>query len=163
MLSKRTLLPAIIGILLYAGFAPAASFAASAKEPPLEITSRSMEADGGLKKVVFLGNVVAVQGDLSIGAAKLIVHYKEQGKGISRIEAIGDVRVEKAGRVATADRGGYEVGKAMVVLTGSARVQQGDNSVEGDEISFFLDSDRSIVKSQAGSRVRAILTPGENR
>jgi lipopolysaccharide export system protein LptA len=33
--------------------------------------------------------------------------------------------------------------------------------VEGDEISFYLNEDRSVVKSQAGSRVRAILTPRE--
>lgn len=131
------------------------------KSQPLEITSQKLEADGTLKKVVFVGKVVATQGGLTIRSAKLIVGYGQSGTRVSSIEAIGDVIVQKDDRIATAGRGLYKVAEGTVVLTEAPRVQQGDNSVEGDEIVFYLEEDRSIVKSQSGSRVRAILTPRE--
>lgn len=149
-------------LLLSAGTARCADSGVSGEAQGLEITSASMEADGSMRQVVFVGDVVARQDGLLIRAAKLTVSYEEPGNRISRVEAIGDVQVEKDGRVATGDRGLYEVGKGSILLSGSARVQQGDNSVEGDEIVYFLEENRSIVRSKTGSRVRAVLTPGEN-
>jgi lipopolysaccharide export system protein LptA len=109
--------------------------------------------------VVFLGDVIARQAGLTIKAAKLVVYYQGKGNQISRVEAIGNVKIEKDGRIATGGRGLYEVGKETITMTESPRVQQGKNSVEGDEIVFFLEEDRSIVKSKTGSRVKAIMTP----
>ncbi len=160
MVSRISLVAVIVGLVLAL---PVCSepIGAAGKGMPLQVTSSSLEADGGLKQVVFVGNVVAVQGALTMHADKLIVRYAGQSHDVSQIEALGKVRIEKDGRVATAGRGIYEVGKGVVVLTRSPRVQQGVNSVEGDEIIFYLNEDRSVVKSQAGSRVRAILTPRE--
>jgi lipopolysaccharide export system protein LptA len=128
---------------------------------PLEITSQRLEADGALREVVFSGKVVAVQDGMIIRSNKLIVRYFASREEISSVEAVGEVRIEKSGRIATAGRGLYEVAEGTVVLTETPRVQQGENSIEGDEIVFFLEEDRSIVKSRSGSRVRAVLTPKE--
>jgi lipopolysaccharide export system protein LptA len=159
--TTRAILIALILTVFSAGSLSAQTAEPSDKALPLEITSRTLEADGGLRKVVFLGNVVAVQGEMTLRSQKLIVNYLENGQQISSVEALGDVKVEKGGRIATAGRGLYEVEKGTVTLTDGPRVQQDDNTVEGDEIVFFLDEDRSIVKSQTGSRVRAVLTPRE--
>jgi lipopolysaccharide export system protein LptA len=162
MVSNRTfILMFLLSLLVLPGAAWSESPVSLDRGQPLEITSNRLESDGGLKQVVFLGNVVAKQGGLTIKASKLIVSYQGKNNQVSRIEAIGDVTIVKDNRIATGGRGVYEVGKETIVMTGSPRVQQGENSVEGDEIAFFLNEDRSIVKSKAGSRVKAILAPRE--
>ncbi|ABA89181.1 lipopolysaccharide ABC transporter, periplasmic protein LptA [Syntrophotalea carbinolica DSM 2380] len=156
----RVLLVTVLVSLSLVDTAWCEASATAGKAQPLEITSQKLEADGTLKKVVFVGKVVARQDGLTIRSSKLIVAYGQSGTRVSSIEAIGDVVVQKDDRTATAGRGLYNVAEGTVVLTETPRVQQGDNSVEGDEIVFYLEEDRSIVKSQSGSRVRAILTPG---
>jgi len=124
---------------------------------PIEITSSRMEADGNLRRVKFIGQVIARQGEMTIHAEELVVHYESQGGRISTVEALRQVRIVKGDRIATGGRAVYDVAKAQVVLTGSPRVQQGANSIAGQEITFFLDSERSIVKGDSGSRVKAIF------
>lgn len=152
----------ILSLLVLPRVAWCEATAIAEKGQALEVSSRSLESDGGLQQVTFMGDVVARQGALTLKAAKLVVYYQGENNRISRVEAIGDVTIEKDGRVATGGRGIYEIGKEKITLTESPRVQQGNNSVEGDEIVFFLNEDRSIVKSKTGSRVRAIMTPKGN-
>lgn len=163
MASTRTfILMMLLSLLVLPGTAWSESSGVSDRGQPLEITSNRLESDGGLRQVVFLGNVVAKQGSLTIKASKLVVYYQGEGNQVSKVEAIGDVTITKDNRIATGGRGVYEVGNETIVMTGSPRVQQGENSVEGDEIAFFLNQDRSIVKSKTGSRVKAILAPRGN-
>ncbi len=160
--NRTFILMLLLSLLVLPGLAWSEATGVLEKGQPLEITSNRLESDGGLRQVVFLGNVVAKQAGLTIKASKLVVFYQGKNNQVSRVEAIGDVTITKDDRIATGGRGVYEVGKETIVLTDSPRVQQGKNSVEGDEIAFFLNEDRSIVKSKAGSRVKAILTPREN-
>lgn len=163
MASNRTyILMMLLSLLVLPGVAWSESPVSLDRGQPLEITSNRLESDGGLRQVVFLGNVVAKQGGMTIKASKLVVSYQGKNNQVSRVEAIGDVMIVKDDRIATGGHGVYEVGKETIVMTDSPRVQQGENSVEGDEIAFFLNEDRSIVKSKAGSRVKAILAPREN-
>ena len=44
-------------------------------------------------------------------------------------------------------------------MTGSPKVTEGDDFVEGQEITLYLDEKRSVVSGGAGGRVKAIFTP----
>ena len=47
-----------------------------------------------------------------------------------------------------------------LVLTGDARVWQGQNSITGHQITYYLDENRSLVDSQGSQRVRAFHDQG---
>lgn len=81
MASTRTfILMMLLSLLVLPGTAWSESSGVSDRGQPLEITSNRLESDGGLRQVVFLGNVVAKQGSLTIKASKLVVYY--QGRAI---------------------------------------------------------------------------------
>ena len=131
---------------------------------PIQITSDRLDAEHAARQVRFFGNVTARQGDLVIHARELIVHL-DADQEIERIEASGAVRLIQGGRVATGEKGIYHRLEGRVVLTGSARIRQGEDFIEGEEITVFLDEERSIVKGGPdGTRVNAIFHPrGEGR
>ncbi|MDH3394247.1 MAG: hypothetical protein OEL66_09570, partial [Desulfobulbaceae bacterium] len=66
-------------------------------------------------------------------------------------------------RTATADRAIYRQQVGTMELIGNATVHQGQNKVTGDEITVYLQEDRSVVKSHDNGRVRAILFPKQKK
>ncbi len=127
----------------------------------IEISSRRLEADHAAGKVKFIGDVVAVQGDTTIRAEELVLFQSDKEQRIERIEAFRQVRIEQGGRIATGNKAVLDRTRGQVVLTGSPKVSQGADFVEGDEIVFFLDSERSIVRSKGSERVKAVFHPRE--
>ncbi len=127
----------------------------------IEITSRRLEADQAAGTVRFIGEVVAVQGDITIRAEELTLYQAKEGRRIDRMEAFRQVRIEQGERVATGQKAIFDKARGQVVLTGSPKVYQGADFVEGDEIVFFLDSERSIVRSKGSERVKAVFHPRE--
>lgn len=127
----------------------------------IQISSRRLEADHGTGKIMFVGEVVAVQGDTTIRADELTLYQSDKGQRIDRIEAFRQVRIEQGDRVATGQKAVLDKNRGQVVLTGSPKVSQGADFVEGDEIVFFLDSERSIVRSKGSERVKAVFHPRE--
>lgn len=130
---------------------------------PVSVTSDRLEADDKLHQIRFVGNVVARQGDVVIYAGKLVLIYPESGRDIDRIEASGSVRIVQGSRVATGEKASFYNKERKIVLTGSPRVYQGDDFLEGDEIIVLLDEEKSIVKSKQGSRVNAVFHPKGER
>lgn len=127
----------------------------------IEISSRRLEADHAAGKVKFIGEVVAVQGDTTIRAEELVLYQAENDQSIKRIEAFRQVRIEQGERIATGNKAVLDKTRGQVVLTGSPKVSQGTDFVKGDEIVFFLDSERSIVRSKGSKRVKAVFHPRE--
>jgi lipopolysaccharide export system protein LptA len=87
------------------------------------------------------------------------------GQEIDRVEAEGAVKIQQGDRMAVADRALY-LAKALprrLVLTGEARVWQGQNSITGYQITYYLDENRSLVDSQGSRRVRAFYDQGAKR
>jgi lipopolysaccharide export system protein LptA len=156
-----------LAIFLFATTCRAEVSAKSGKtvsKEPIRITSDRLETDQSARKMEFVGNVVARQGDLTIYARKLDMFYGPDNHEIERVEAHGDVRVVQGDRVATGQQGVFFRKEGKIVLTGSPRVHQGQDYVEGDEITVFLNEERSIVKGGGGSRVNAVFTPkGEGK
>lgn len=144
------------------GYCPGALAAKTAgDEEVIQISSRRLEADQATGKVRFIGDVVAVQGDTTIRAEELMLYQAGKEQRVDRIEAYRSVRIEQGERIATGQKAVFDKAGGQVVLTGSPRVSQGQDFVEGDEIVFFLDSERSIVRSKGSERVKAVFHPRE--
>lgn len=164
----RNLSLALFLTFLLAGLANAAEpaqkrVAGYDRSLPINVTADRLEADDVARKVKFVGNVAAKQGEVVIYASVLTLFYQEGSQEIDRVEAEGDVRIVQGARVATGEKGVFYRADGRVVLTGNARVHQGEDFVEGDVITVLLGEEKSIVHGRDGSRVNAIFHPKEER
>ena len=129
---------------------------------PINIVSDRLEADDMARKVKFIGHVIVRRGDVTLYAHEVLVTYL-QGKGdIEEIIASGEVRIIQNDRIATAERATLYQKEAKIVLTGSARLLQGKDSIDGEEITVLINEEKSIIKAEQGGRVQAIFYPNES-
>ncbi|MEE8283950.1 MAG: LptA/OstA family protein [Alphaproteobacteria bacterium] len=89
---------------------------------PLEIyADEGIEWDQKNKRYVARGNAKAIQGDTTVHADTLTAYYEEKnGKGsqITRIEAVGKVKIVSPSQTAYGDKGVYDSRQNVLVLTG---------------------------------------------
>ena len=133
------------------------------RNQPVEITAQQLEVLQLERQSIFTGDVVAVQGEMTLYADKLIVYLQEAQQQIDRLEAIGGVKFVQLDRVATADRAVFQQVDEVLILTGNAVVTQGGNSVSGDEITLFIQEDRTVVKGSKTNRVKAVIVPEKKK
>jgi lipopolysaccharide export system protein LptA len=122
----------------------------------LQVDSRSLEARGADGEVVFEGDVVARQGDLTLQSDRLDVALDTETRELRTVLARGHVRIQKGEVVATAEEASYEAGTGVVVLTGGPKVWRGKDVVAGARITLYLAENRSVVEG-----ARAVLFPGK--
>lgn len=146
-----------------AGAFAADSATGFASDAPIEVTSRRMEAFSAPRRVHFAEEVVAKQGNAVIYADDLTVYFAGEEQEVERIEVEGNVRIVQEDRIATGGKGVFRRSEGIIVLTDSPRVRQGADFVEGDEITIFLNEERSVVKSEGGSQVRAVFHPKDGK
>jgi lipopolysaccharide export system protein LptA len=126
---------------------------------PVKVTADQLEADDEKQTLVFSGNAVAVQGDITVYADRLTVEYSGAKRELQKVIAEGHVRIIQGTRVATGGKAILYQIDERIVLTESPKVTDGDDYVQGDEITIFLNDKRSVVTSGQGGRVNAVFTP----
>lgn len=141
-----------------------------AEAKPIVITADRLISDTQNNLARFEGSVKAIQGDTTIEADRLTVHYKKEGNpqvaagpdALSKITASGNVRIKFDNRLAVTDEAVYITDQRILTLTGSpARVTSGKDQVTGAVITLHRDSGRIEVQGGGGSQVEAILHSGE--
>jgi outer membrane protein assembly factor BamD len=130
------------------------------KSQPIDITSDKVEAFWKENLIVFRGNVIARQKDMVIYADSLEALIVEDGKGIERVVAGGNVKIQQGLRVANCQKAVFYNLDQKVILTGDPNVSEGDNIVSGDEIIFDIDKNRMEVKGGTSGRGKAKIQPG---
>jgi len=136
---------------------------ASAREQgsrPIDVTADRVSADNARNMVTFEGNVVALQGDVTLYSDRIRAEYSREAGAIDRIEAEGSVRIVQEGREAHAARATFFNLEQRVVLSGGATLRQGQNTIKGETITIFLRENRSVVTGgKDGGRVQAVINP----
>jgi outer membrane protein assembly factor BamD len=131
------------------------------KGQPIDITSDKVEAYWKQNLIIFRGNVVARQKDMVIYADSLEAVTLQDGKGIERVTAGGNVKIQQGLRVANCEKAIFYNLDQKVVLTGDPKVSEGENIVSGDEIIFDIDKNRVEVRGGSSGRGKAKIQPGE--
>ncbi|HOP40815.1 MAG TPA: lipopolysaccharide transport periplasmic protein LptA [Geobacteraceae bacterium] len=143
--------------------AVSASFAAApgrgSDGQPIVIKSNELQADTIARIATFLGKVVAKQGDITIHTDKLVVRYAEKGGDVEKVEAFGNVRIVQENRIGTARYAVYFTKSGKIVLSGSPKVIQGKDMVSGNEITYFVNEEKSVVTGTSDARVEAVIYP----
>ncbi|MGP0059074.1 MAG: LptA/OstA family protein [Beijerinckiaceae bacterium] len=139
------------------------------KDQPINIESTKLDYYDKEQKLVYTGDVVAIQGDVTLKTPLLVVFLtpKESsaGKGppssasqMRRWEASGPVTLISKDQIATGDSGIYEKAENKFYLNGNVTLTQGDYITKGDHAVHDLDTGRSIVTGH----VRSMFPPKNN-
>ncbi|OAG27109.1 lipopolysaccharide transport periplasmic protein LptA [Thermodesulfatator autotrophicus] len=131
---------------------------ALAKEP-ISIKADHMEVLEKENKVIFTGHVVAKKKDFTIFADKLVVFYQliNGKREVKKIEATGKVKIKRGELLAHSEKASYFRDKDILILEGSPVIWQGDNTVKGSRITFYLSEERYVAESDPSERAEAIL------
>lgn len=156
-------------------------------DEPVKIEADNLEVREKDEAAIFTGNVVVVQGQSTLRAAKLTIYYlagaterakqeadKQQkpaeqaaiptGRDIRKLEAEGEVIVTSNEQRATGRRGVFDMQANTVVLTGDVVVAQGQNVLRGERLVVDLTTQRSRLESGGGSgRVQGVFVPGSRQ
>lgn len=113
---------------------------------PIQIDSRTLETFSGGELVVFVGDVTAKQGEVTLHSDRLEVTVDKQTKAARIVKAHGNVRIRKEEVVATGKDAVYDAQTGVTVLTGDPKVWRDRDVVVGDKITLYMAEDRTVVE-----------------
>jgi lipopolysaccharide export system protein LptA len=151
-------------LLLWLPLAPAYALSTD-KDQPIHVEADSVEIDDRTGVSIYQGDVDVKQGSIHLTADKVTVYQKE--RRTERVKAVGrpvrfQQRTDKGQTVkGRAREVEYHVTGDELVLTGEARLSQGDDNFSSDRIIY----DRKNARVKAGAsaegkeRVRITISP----
>ncbi|MBT3359792.1 MAG: hypothetical protein HN403_09205 [Rhodospirillales bacterium] len=145
-------------ILPGSGAAQNLDFSSSDSDLPIEV-----QADDGIEwqqdGQVFLarGNARATRGELSINADLLRAYYRKGAKGgteISRIDAVGRVKIDSGGENAFGETAVYDVDKSIMVLSGKkVRLVTAQDEITADrQLEYYELKRMAVARGNAVAR-----------
>ena len=126
------------------------------KDLPVEVTSDALAVDQGSGTAVFTGNVLITQGEMRLSAPRVLVVYREEQRGIERLEATGGVTLVSGPDAAESERADYSITEGVIVMTGNVLLDQGPNVLSAERMTVQLEDGTA----QMSGRVRTILQTG---
>ncbi|MCW5205030.1 lipopolysaccharide transport periplasmic protein LptA [Desulfobulbus sp. US1] len=174
--TRKILQAAIIfGILLVA----ISSGFCQGDDDPINIEADRMISQEEKNSVVFIGNVDASQGKVTIRTDEMTIYYqpndpkkaKDQSRQVEKMICVGKVKITQEDWLGTGDRMEYYADARKVILHGNAKTWQGKNMVSGKTITYYLDEKRSEVeraqtttgKGKKQERVKATIVPNSEK
>ena len=152
------------------------SLSFTSRREPIQIRSHDLEFLYNEKRIIYRGDVVATQGDVTVKSDLLTVTYEEpttedgaappQSESVTsrqrlkEIVAEGNVEIATQDRRATGKKVVFNEANRTVVLSGNAVLWEGANQVTGEQVTVFLDEKRSVVEGGGGERrAEMVLIP----
>lgn len=145
------------------------------KTIPTIIKSDSMDFDISKNVAVFSGNVQVDDAEMKIFCHKMIINFEgnaknsEDNKTIKDIiclknvvilRKLNDVEGKDGEQKALAGKAVYDVKAGKITLTENPELRRGDDSVKGEVIMFWTDSERLSVKNSGEVQIRS--KPSDN-
>lgn len=124
---------------------------------PVEVTADSLSINQADGTAIFSDNVLIVQGEIRLSAARVMVVYKEETQGIARLEATGGVTLVSGTDAAEAQRADYNIDDGTIVMSGDVLLTQGRSAITSDRMSLRLDDGTA----EMSGRVKTILQTGD--
>ncbi len=158
---------------------PTSGFSAEkmVSDKPIKITSDSLEADNNAKKIYFRGSVRAIQDDINITCDTMSVTYGGKtegstggkaegstpsgGQDIEHIVAEGNVVITQGNRVITGKQAEFFQKTRTIVITGDPVAKEGQNTIRGGKITFYIDENKSVVEGARTKQVEAVIFPDQ--
>jgi lipopolysaccharide export system protein LptA len=150
---KRVLI--ILALLIFG-----LGFASQKEEAPILIEADELKYDNKNAVAVYEGNVVVKNQDFTLWADKIYIYFdkknkKNQNSNLEKIEALGNVKFKKGEYSGSSKKAEYYEKGRFLKLIGNARLEKNGNIVEGDIITYYLDTEEAFVSGK--NRVRTII------
>ncbi|MCM8558157.1 LptA/OstA family protein [Sphingomicrobium sediminis] len=136
---------------------------------PVDIAADRIEVQDRNDRALFIGNVVARQGALTLSTARLRIAYSTgDGVDIDRLDASGGVTVRSGDERASGDYAIYDLNERVITLVGNVELRQGANEIYGSRLTINLVSGRAVIDGgprgvdQSGGRVTGRFTVPQN-
>jgi lipopolysaccharide export system protein LptA len=139
------------------------------KDPPINIDAEKLDYFDKEQKLVYTGDVVAIQGDVTLKTPQLVVFLTpkedDTAKGppssasqMRRWEASKPVTLISKDQIGTGDAGIYEKAENKFYLKGNVTLTQGEQVTKGDNAIYDLDTGKAVVTGH----VRSMFPPKDN-
>ncbi len=136
---------------------------------PVDVQADRLEVQDRADRAIFVGNVVAVQADMTLKAPRVTVIYNntpakpgatpppgataapggESGIEIQRIDATGGVTVTSPTETAVGQYAIYDLNSRLITMIGGVTLTQGANHVSGGRLTIDLNTGRAVVDGNA--------------
>jgi lipopolysaccharide transport protein LptA len=129
------------------------------KEPDaVEARSKEMVYEEAANRIVYTGEVLMRQGDITTRSPRADVLLTKDGDAVDRVVAGEPVEVEQGTRRANGERATYTPADETLVLVGEKVVlQDADRRLEGRVLTFESGSDRIRVDGRDEVRTEAVI------
>ena len=127
-------------------------------DSPVEVTADSLDVNQEDGTALFTGNVVVGQDEMRLSGDEVLVIYQEDRRGISRLEATGNVVLVSGPDAAEAERADYDIDSGVIVMTGDVLLTQGESALTSDRMTVNLDDGTARMTG----RVKTILQTSGN-
>jgi lipopolysaccharide export system protein LptA len=143
---------------------------------PVDVQADRIEVQDKADRAVFIGNVHAIQAEMTLDTPRLTVAYSGGGAATSstgtngnnvqihRLDAAGGVVVKSPTETAKGDFGIYDLDRKLITLIGNVQLNKETNQVNGSRLVIDLDSGRAVVDggppgvNSSGGRVSGHFT-----
>ena len=143
--------------VVYAGDKVADKAKAAAVDIKTVVTSDSLLFDYGRSTCIFEKNVVVDDPRVKMKCDKLYVFF-DSTNNVDSIVASGSVRIWQDEKLGVCDKTVYTEKTGAIVMTGNAKLQNGNNLVQGKEIKIFVNSEKVFCTPG-----RLVIFPGDIR
>lgn len=103
------------------------------KKGPIVVTSKMLTIDNEKNTAVFEHSVVAEAPEMTLYADKMFIFYNKDTRTITRIDALGRVKVVEQDRVITADEATYYARDERVIFKGDLKVVEGKRVISDEK------------------------------
>lgn len=123
------------------------------------ITGEAQNLEFVKDRVIYKGDVKLVRGEAVLRADEVVIFVDEKGKPV-KLVATGRVRYTETSKRAYSDYAEYDLLKELIFLRGAAKVEEGGNLLEADEILYDKKNNTLKAKGNNG-KVRTIYVEEE--
>ena len=166
---------AILFTLYCAASAVAAPIPGAQEDLPVDVVADQMVYEADKNTVTFQGNVEAVRGEFTMWSDILTLYLKSSKEGekkpstgvdaledndLERIVAERNVRFKNGTQTGSASKATYLADKSLLILEGNPVLHDGENSIRGKVIRYYIKENRSVVEGGPKQRVHAVFSSG---
>jgi len=123
----------------------------------VDISADELEANLRKDIVVFVGNVLIRQEDLTLNSDRVTVFYQNvdgEKSSISRIDASGSVKLTTKSESITATWGIYDFIEKIITLGGRVILKREDGEIKGTRLIYNLDSGLITIEGSPKNKGR---------
>jgi len=133
-------------------------------ENPVFIDCDKARMEGATQRFVCTGHVKMVRNTTTLTCDRSIGHYLgKDATQVTRLECFGNVQAVDGERWARGDHADYDTVKEVLVLTGNPEARQGTNTMKGDRVVFYVDTDLIEVERVKGVLESKGKEPGQKK